>query len=63
MCLPGLFKGTSANISLPKPLELPKSGMSDAVAKARAKAAEQKGVFSNIFTTALGDSTYGMNVK
>ena len=48
----------------PKPQPRPKTDEGATTAqKARGAASEQRGVFANIFTSALGDSGYGDNVK
>jgi hypothetical protein len=47
----------------PKPAPLEADQKGPLVTKARKTAAEQKGVLGNIFTSALGDSDYGSNIR
>ena len=49
---------------VPKPQPKPKTDEGSVNAqKARTAATDQRGVFANIFTSALGDTGYGKNVE
>ena len=56
--------GGSKRPKVPKAQAKPKTDEGAATAqKSRAAASDQRGVFANIFTTALGDTGYGKNVE